>query len=157
MALVRKKVKGKVYLYEVRYVREGGKLKQKWKLIGRVTNSISNSLGREPGSAKPVARVQIPAVALNFFENNLNRASQVTNTSRPRVTNIFNNFCNLIHEYENEFKSFKYPLINIKLINISNNDPSVGSSIYIRLPVKSCHKLLHLLHISPNDLEPLTS
>ncbi len=40
MALVRKKVKGKVYLYEVRY--ENGK--HVWKYIGKVTNEVTNEL-----------------------------------------------------------------------------------------------------------------
>ncbi len=49
MALVRKKVKGKVYLYEVRY--ENGK--HVWKYIGKVTNELKTthkklvSLGRD--------------------------------------------------------------------------------------------------------------
>ena len=65
MALVRKKIKGKEYLYEVSYVKENGKLKQKWKLVGRsdkVTNNISNFRDVNRPS-KPVTRVQIPAAA----------------------------------------------------------------------------------------------
>ncbi len=40
MALVRKKVKGKEYLYEVRY--ENGK--HVWKYIGKVTNELPTTL-----------------------------------------------------------------------------------------------------------------
>ncbi len=108
MALIRKKVKGKEYLYEVSYVRENGKLKQKWKLIGRVTNSISNSPGRERGTVDPLVAGSNPAAGTYFSKNNQNRAFPVTNTLGLGVTNTLNNFCNPIHEYGNDFKKLKF-------------------------------------------------
>ncbi len=79
MALVRKKVKGKEYLYEVSYVREGGKLKQKWKLIGKVTNSISNSSPDAESLLSRRLRVQIPPSPPFCFQNEL-LFLRVTNT-----------------------------------------------------------------------------
>ncbi len=43
MALVRKKVKGKVYLYEVRYENS----KHVWKYIGKVTNELPTTSIKE--------------------------------------------------------------------------------------------------------------
>ena len=69
MAIVRKKIKGKEYLYEVRY--ENGK--HKWTYLGKVTNegkiekgSKSEQLKKESHRNPLVitrSRVQIPAAA----------------------------------------------------------------------------------------------
>jgi len=70
MAIVKKRIRGKEYLYEVRY--ENGK--QKWKYLGRASNSITNrkEASRELQSGKEShkrfvitrSRVQIPPAAL---------------------------------------------------------------------------------------------
>ena len=72
MAIVKKKIKGKEYLYEVRY--ENGK--QKWKYLGRASDSILNGkeasreLKSEKESHKRLvitrSRVQIPPAACFF-------------------------------------------------------------------------------------------
>ena len=101
MALVRKKVKGKEYLYEARYVRENGKLKQKWKLIGKVPNSISNSSGRKSEPLNPLVGGSNPPGPAIFSE--ILPFSEVVGNSLVTFADIFPNMFAILTPLHHSF------------------------------------------------------